>query len=216
MRALLTAFGPFRGRPANQSQGVLERCARRLPEPWRAELLPVDLGWVRALALQRAGDPALVAWLALGEAGEDGGPGPPRLESLARNRYDLREDEESAAGEPLAGEVEAGGPAEAFAPASCLELAAWLRGRGHGIGVSRDAGAHCCNALLYASLRAGAARAPAPWIGFLHLPRRASETAEQARLVLDALGWIGERAAAAFTPPTGAAQAPPPRPKRPS
>jgi pyroglutamyl-peptidase len=192
VRALLTAFAPFRGRASNQSQAVLEHCVRRLTPPWRAELLPVDLGWVRQLAPQRVADPALVAWLALGEAGEDGEP---RLELRARNAYDLRDDAESAAGEPPSGAVQPDGPPELAAMLPCADLAAALRARGHALTTSDDAGAHCCNALLYCALRAASVRAPAPWIGFLHLPRRPAEAPQQARLVLDALTWIGAQRA---------------------
>jgi len=187
VRALLTAFGPFRGRVANQSQTVLEQCLRRLPPNWRAELLPVDLRWVREIAAQRVADSGLGAWLALGEAGEDGEP---RLELRARNRYDLRDDAESAAEQALEGEVIARGPREFEVSLACEELAKAMRARGHALALSEDAGSHCCNALLYSALHAASGRASAPIIGFLHLPRRAAEAPQQARLVLDALAWL--------------------------
>jgi pyroglutamyl-peptidase len=189
VRALLTAFGPFLGRAANQSQSVLEHCLRRLPPRWRAELLPADLGWVRTIAAERAADPRTSAWLALGEAGVDG---PPLLERCARNRYDLREDPDSAAGAPPAGELEAGGPPQLDSTLPLDALARAMQARGHEVALSADAGAHCCNALLYFALRGARARTPPPRIGFLHLPRRAAEAPRQAQLVLDALAWLDE------------------------
>ena len=190
MRALLTAFGPFAGRAVNQSQSVLELALRRLPAGWRAELLPVDLVWVRSLAAQRVGQSDLRIWLALGEAGEDGEA---RLELHARNHYDLRSDAASAAGEALQGELIAGAAGMLDCDLASEGLATQMRARGHALRLSEDAGAHCCNALLYCALHAAAARRPPPVIGFLHLPRRAAEAPEQARLVLDLLAALDTR-----------------------
>lgn len=187
MRALLTAFAPFRGRDVNQSQSVLEQCLRRLPMPWRAELLPVDLAWVREMAAERAADPALTAWLALGEAGEEGEP---RFELQAHNAYDLRDDLASSGAERPQGTLLADGPPLLAATWPSEECSTAMRGRGHALTTSMDAGRHCCNALLYVALHAAAQRTPAPLIGFLHLPRRPAESTAQARLVLDALGWM--------------------------
>ncbi len=184
MRALLTAFGPFMDREQNQSQMVLELCLRRLPQPWRAQLLPVHLPWVLELAAARAADPDLAVWLAMGEAGEAGDP---CLETRARNAYDLRRDASSAGGLAPEGPLEAAGPATVSALFPAEALARHLTARGHRLGLSADAGAHCCNALLYAATRVGARRRDAPRIGFLHLPRRPEEAALQAALVLDAL-----------------------------
>lgn len=192
MRALLTAFGPFLGRDQNQSQAVMELCLRRLPEPWRAQLLPVQLPWVLLLAKQRAADPRLRVWLAMGEAGEDGEP---VLETRARNRYDLRGDPESAGDAPLTGELEPAGPAELPTPVPAAALAARLRQAGHGIGLSEEAGSHCCNALLYAATRAALAQPSPPRILFLHLPRQPARAAQQAELVLAAMHALAPGAA---------------------
>lgn len=189
VRALLTAFGPFGGRDQNQSQQVLEHCLRRLPEPWRAQLLPVQLDPLRAMVRAQAQRADLRLWLALGEAGRDG---PPVLELDARNRCDFRQDPASAGGAGLQGAVEEGGPERIALAAPVARLAAALRAGGHDLELSTDAGSHCCNALLYAAARAAAAAGPeAPWILFLHLPRRPEALPAQAGLVLDALAWLG-------------------------
>lgn len=191
MRALLTAFGPFQGRDQNQSQLVLEQCLRRLPEPWRAQLLPVHLPLLRAQVATQARRPDLQIWLALGECGTEG---PPLLETRARNRHDFGADLDSAGGGAPRGVLEEGGPEEVASAGPAAELAAALGARGHAIALSQDAGSHCCNGLLYLAARALGAGAPErPWVLFLHLPRRAEDQAAQARLVLDGLDWLSAR-----------------------
>lgn len=190
MRALLTAFGPFLGRDANQSQSVLELCLRRLPPPWKAELLPVDLAWVREISARRTRSPELEVWLALGEAGENGTP---RIETCGRNHFDLNRDPASAGEEVLAGPLVIEGPRSLPTTLPVAELAEYLRNQGHELTLSADSGSHCCNALLYCGLHAVAGRARPPWIGFLHLPRRAQDLKSQALMIHDALVWIGEQ-----------------------
>lgn len=188
VRALLTAFGPFQGRPQNQSQQVLEHVLRRMPEPWRAQLLPTHLGQLRQLVPGTARRADLRLWLALGESGLDGLP---VLETVARNRYDFSNDPASADGEELQGEWEAGGPKLIRVSSPHEGLATALRARGHALGISEEAGSHCCNGLLYLASRSIAAEVPdAPWAFFLHLPRQPEQLSVQARMVHDAMTWL--------------------------
>lgn len=191
MRALLTAFGPFLGRPENQSQQVLEHVLRRMPEPWRAQLLPAHLGQLRLLVAGAARRGDLQVWLALGESGLEGLPA---LETLARNRYDFSGDPASAGGGDHLGELEEGGPERIDLSSPASLLAAGLRERGHALALSEDAGSHCCNGLLYLASRAFAADPQDQrQVYFLHLPRRPEQLAAQARLVHDALSWLAAR-----------------------
>ena len=152
---------------------------------------PAELPWVRQRAAACAADAGLIAWLALGEAGEQG---PARLEARAANAFDLRDDPEAAAGGAEQGALDPQGPAEVEAAFPCAALTEHLRSRGHRLGdPSRDAGRHCCNALLYLATRVASGRRPAPPIGFLHLPRRREEVPRLAALVRDALAWLGPR-----------------------
>lgn len=191
MRALLTAFGPFQGRSQNQSQQVLEQCLRRLPEPWRAQLLPVHLPQLRAQVVGHARRADLEVWLALGESGIEGLP---RLEAVARNHHDFGADAESAGGGALSGVLEEGGPEQVRIDGVAGALAADLSARGHAVELSEDAGRHCCNALLYLALRSLEPDEPGrPRVLLLHLPRRSEDVPAQARLVLDALAWMAAR-----------------------
>ena len=68
--------------------------------------------------------------------------------------------------------------------------------------LSQDAGAHCCNGVLWlATRRAAMSGAPRPWMGFLHLPRQPEQRPQQAALVQAAVAWLG--AQLAFSPGAG-------------
>ena len=198
--ALLTAYEPFLGRPQNQSQEVVRLAAARedFPAACRVEFWPAILP-----QLEARGEQALAAaprfWLAVGEAGEDGVP---LLETVARNHFDLGEDAAAADGGPASGVLEPGGPEQVQAHWPAAALAEHLRSQGHQVELSQDAGAHCCNGVLWlATRRAAMSGAPRPWMGFLHLPRQPEQRPQQAALVQAAVAWLG--AQLAFSPGAG-------------
>jgi pyroglutamyl-peptidase len=178
LRVLLTGFEPFGGERVNPSERLVRALARAAPPDPRLRLaavvLPVDrramppaLG--RALR-ERRPDVVIGVGQATGRAGVD-------LESVAHNRIDFRGERDNgghaALGEPLL----EGGPPRLVSRLPLRELAAALRARGLPVRVSRDAGRHLCNALLFELL----ARHPRLPSAFVHVPLLPSQAARRAR-----------------------------------
>lgn len=191
MHGLLTAYGTFMGREQNQSQMVLEY----LREPalgldCDSQLWPVVLPTVDSLVASAVAIPMLRYWLALGEGAVDG---PPKLETRAYNRFDLRHDEPSAGGGLLEGQLDAAAPSSLRAHWPAEQLQAALGQQGHEVELSDDPGSHCCNALLYWATLHAQKMQPRPWIGFLHLPRQPERLDQHAQLVKTALRWLDQQ-----------------------
>lgn len=188
-RGWLTAYEPFLGRPENQSQEVVRRVLadERLPAGWGGEFWPAVLPEL-ADRTRATLDRRPRVWLAVGEAREEGVP---QLETVARNRWDLQGDQAAAAGGPEHGTFELGGPDQIRAHWPAAALADFLTEQGFSIELSEDAGSHCCNGVLWWATRmAAAGDGPRPWMGFLHLPRQVERRAEQAELIVAAVGWL--------------------------
>jgi len=178
LSVLLTGYEPFGGARVNPSERLVRALARgRPPHPrlrLAAAVLPVDRRAMPA-ALERAlraHRPDLVLGV-----GQGTGRVQVDLESVAHNRIDFRGERDngghSALGEPL---VE-GAPARLVSRLPLAELATALRRRRLPVGLSRDAGRHLCNALLFELL----ARHPRLPSAFVHVPLLPSQAAGRAR-----------------------------------
>jgi len=175
---LLTGYEPFGGERVNPSARIVRALQRgAAPHPAlrvKAAILPVDRRAMpaalnRALAAHR---PDLVLGV-----GQGTGRTSVDLESVAHNRIDFRGERDNggntAAGEPL----HAGGPPRLTSRLPLRELAAELRGAGLPVRVSRDAGRHLCNALLFELL----ARHPRLPSAFVHVPLLPEQAARRRR-----------------------------------
>jgi pyroglutamyl-peptidase len=177
-RLLLTGYEPFGGEPVNPSAQLVERLAARPPDtqPFeqRAVVLPVAAG--RLLGALGA---ALAAWppdvlLAVGQAT---GRHRVEVELVARNMLDTRGEADND-GHVADGEVlVADGPAELALRLDVEPACTALAAEGLPIGVSRDAGRHLCNALLYELLL----RHPGLPSLFVHVPLLPEQAARRGR-----------------------------------
>ena len=178
LRALLTGFEPFGGEPVNPSALIVTALAASPPAvpglTVSAEILPVDRvrlpsALARALARHRP-DAVICVGQATGRARVD-------LETLAHNAIDFRGDRDNG-GHAAAGEaLVPGGPATlASTLALALELPRLLA-EGLPVALSRDAGRHLCNALLYTLLHE---RAPVP-SAFVHVPLLPEQAARRGK-----------------------------------
>ncbi len=191
MHGLLTAYGAFMGREQNQSKMVLESLQeRKLDLDCDLQLWPVVLPTVKTLVESAVALPRLRYWVALGEGAMEG---PPKLETRAYNRFDLRHDEPSAGGGATEGKLENIAPSSLRAHWPAAQLQTALGEQGFELELSDDPGSHCCNALLYwgtlAALNTPPGQ-PRPWIGFLHLPRQPERVGEHAEMIESALRWL--------------------------
>jgi len=178
LRVLLTGFEPFGGEPVNPSQSLVTALARRAPPDRRlrllAAVLPVDRrrmpeALARAVREHRP-DVVLGVGQATGRARVD-------LESVARNRIDFRGERDNgghvALDEPLA----EGGPERLVSRLPLRALAGELRAQGLPVRLSRDAGSHLCNALLFELLR----RYPRVPSAFVHVPLLPAQAARRGK-----------------------------------
>jgi len=199
---MLTAFQPFLGRACNQSAQVFEHLLQTnfLPANCESQLLAVDRSQLEAMVKTRLAGaasstpartgPRLKYWLALGEAGPDGVA---LLETLATNAFDLGKDPASAGAGPVCGILQPQAPPTLVAHWPAQGLWKHLRGKGHAVELSCDAGRHCCNGLLFEATYAAQSMRPRPWIGFLHLPRRPEDLSQQVDLVAASLAWLDQQ-----------------------
>ncbi|MCH2102224.1 MAG: hypothetical protein MK209_09920 [Planctomycetes bacterium] len=188
----LTAYEPFLGRSANQSQEVVRLAVADayFPQSWGHSFWPAILPELLERTEEVLARRPRV-WLAVGEAREEGVP---QLEVVARNHWDLLGDAVAASGGSEKGVFEPGGPSEVRAHWPANQLARYLSEEGFSVELSDDAGSHCCNGVLWWASRMAAVEGnPRPWMGFLHLPRQVDRRTEQAALIVSAVRWLNSQ-----------------------
>lgn len=172
-RLLLTGYEPFGGEPVNPSAQLVEALEAAPPEPDGFELRAVVLPAARD-ALGGLLQEALDAWRpdALIAVGQATGRARVEVELVARNLLDYKGEADNsghvAAGEP----VVPGGPDELRVPLDVEPICLALAAENLPIRVSRDAGRHLCNALLYELLHHHASL-PALFVHVPLLPEQA-------------------------------------------
>jgi pyroglutamyl-peptidase len=175
MKLLLTAFGPFGGRPENASALVLRALRKSMPD-LRGRILPVDAVIAPARlrhALRVLRPDALVM---LGEAA---GSKTIRLETTAWNRLDFPIPD-IAGRKPADRAISRSGPQRLDSTLPLPEIHSGLDRTGHEVIFSDDAGRYLCNQLFYTaleSLRRDGVSIPA---GFIHLPLAKDYATERA------------------------------------
>lgn len=167
MRALVTAFEPFGGSPANASSAAVAKLPRRIGA---IEVITAQLptSYARAgVTLEREiarVKPSIV--LCTGEAGERDQL---NVERVAINLQDARIADNDGA-RPLDSPVVAGAPAAYFATLPVRAIYEALVAERLPAVLSSSAGTFVCNHVFY-SLMHSAEKSRAPWRGgFLHVP----------------------------------------------
>jgi pyroglutamyl-peptidase len=178
LRLLLSGFEPFGGEPVNPAERLVRALARGSAPDARVRLavvvLPVDRTRFRAQfdrAVSRYRPDALIA------VGQATGRPAVDLETRARNRLDYRGERDNG-GHAAEDEALAEGAPELLR--ASLPLGALQRDllrQGLPVRVSRDAGRHLCNALLYHVLL----RHPSLPAGFVHVPLLPAQAARRGR-----------------------------------
>jgi len=176
---LVTAFGPFDGRPENASSLAL-RGLRRVFPGIRTRILPVDAVLAPSRMKQALAGIRPRALVMLGEAA---GSLSVRLESTAWNELDFRIPD-IAGRQPRGLEIRPGGLATFASTLPLARLQQRLAGEGHAVEISGDPGRYLCNQVFYHAKE---------WIdrdgcecraGFIHLPLAANYPTERAVLAL--------------------------------
>jgi pyroglutamyl-peptidase len=189
MNILITAFGPFAGRPENASSLALRELKKTFPAI-RTRILPVDAVIAPSRlkqALQQTRPDALIM---LGEAA---GSREIRLETTAWNEKDFRIPD-IAGRQPSSSPVIRGAPDHFISTLPLAAIHASLADAGHDVSLSDDAGRYLCNQLFYVGRHHLEPRiTPCP-AGFIHLPLAQDYPTERA---VDALARLIE----ILTPP---------------
>lgn len=174
LRVLVTGFEPFGGEPVNPSQQLVEsldagpRLHPRLALVGR--VLPVDRATIAAAVSAALDEGPFDAVVALGQAtGRDAID----LETRAFNAIDFRGGRDNAGNEARGEPLTDAGPPELSSTLPLQELCAHLTGDGHPVRLSRDAGRHLCNALLY-ELLCHHGDTPAAFVHIPLLPEQAA------------------------------------------
>ncbi len=182
MKILVTAFGPFGGRPENASTLALRGLGKSFPN-LRTRILPVDAVIAPARlrdALRRLRPDALVM---LGEAA---GSKTIRLETTAWNELDFRIPD--IAGRRFTPQpIRADGPEKLLATLPLEQIHRALHIRGHEVIFSDDPGRYLCNQISYVALDQIHHVGPPIPAGFIHLPLAAHYPTDRAA---DALGAL--------------------------
>ena len=185
MRILVTAFGPFDGRPENASSLALRGLKREFP--WiNTRVLPVDslLGPARMVrALRQLRPDALVM---LGEAA---GSKTLRLERIARNELDFSIPD-AAGRQPRATAIHPDAPSFLRSTLPCESIRAALEAAGHAVALSDDAGRYLCNQVMFRALQQIGKPAIPCLAGFIHVPLAGEDPTSR---VVDALGLVIRR-----------------------
>lgn len=165
MKILVTAFGPFDGRPENASSLAVQGLKRALPEI-HTRILPVDSVVAPARLKQaiRRIRPSLLVML-----GEAAGSGMIRLESTAWNEMNFPIPD-IAGRQPPVQPIQKGGPATRTATLPLQEIHTLLETDGHAVALSTDPGRYLCNQVFFIAMEYLEARAVPCRAGFIHLP----------------------------------------------
>lgn len=165
MRILVTAFGPFDGRPENASSLALRGLKREFP--WiNTRVLPVDsvLGPARMVRALRQLRPDAVVML-----GEAAGSKTLRLERIAGNELDFSIPD-AGGRQPRALPIHPDAPPFLFSTLPCESIHTTLKGAGHAVALSDDAGRYLCNQVMFCALRHIGNPANPCVAGFIHVP----------------------------------------------
>lgn len=168
---LLTGFGPFPGVADNATARLVPDLALRAADIFPDHTFHHDIfetAWgaapLRAAHLIALHRPMLA--LHFGVAREAAGF---RIERTAQNLCRIAADVTGCL--PAASHLDGAGPETRTSGIDTGALAARLASRGYPVSISDDAGAYLCNAVLYHSLSAAEALAPAACrSGFIHIP----------------------------------------------
>lgn len=165
MKILVTAFGPFDGRPQNASSLALSRLKRDFPQ-LNTRILPVDsvLGPARLLRALRDLLPDALVML-----GEAAGSTAIRLECIAWNELDFSIPD-AAGRQPRSCPIDEGGPPTMEATMPWKTILAELQADGHPVSLSENAGRYLCNQVMFRALAWIGKHHPSCRAGFIHLP----------------------------------------------
>ena len=182
MKLLVTAFGPFGGRPRNASSLALAGLKERMP--WiNTRILPVDavLAPLRMSRALREVRPDAVLML-----GEAGGGTAIRLETTAWNELDFRIPD-NAGRQPRRLRIDERAPDSLSSTLPFKSIHEALSSAGHEAVLSDDPGRYLCNRILFHTLlRMDESRSGAR-AGFVHLPW---ETDYPTARAVNALGLV--------------------------
>jgi len=164
-RVLVTAFGPFGGRPCNASLLALRGLKQALPGI-RTRVLPVDaeLAPMRLRRAIRQLRPGILVMM-----GEAGGSREIRLESTAWNGLDFRIPD-AAGRQPSGMPIREGAPGSLQASLPLQRLCDVLAEGGHPVTLSDDPGRYLCNQVFFEAMHALDRWSIDCAAGFVHLP----------------------------------------------
>lgn len=165
MKILVTAFGPFAGRPENASSLALRELKKDFPGI-HTRILPVDAVIAPSRlkrALQQIRPNALIM---LGEAA---GSREIRLETTAWNEKDFRIPD-IAGRQPSSSPIIRGAPNHFISTLPIPAIHARLLDSGHEVTLSDDAGRYLCNQLFYVARQYLETHTMRSAAGFIHLP----------------------------------------------
>lgn len=165
MKILVTAFGPFDGRPENASWLALRELKIALPEI-RTRILPVDSVIAparlrQALQLIRPGILILL--------GEATGSRTLRLETTAFNELDFRIPDISGR-QPVARPIRQNAPPIRRSTLPLKQINTLLSANDHEVILSNNPGRYLCNQVLYIALDFIECHSLPCRAGFIHLP----------------------------------------------
>lgn len=165
MKLLVTAFGPFGGRPRNASSLALAGLKERMPSI-NTRILPVDalLAPLRMSRALREVRPDAVLML-----GEAGGGAAIRLETTAWNKVDFRIPD-NAGRQPRGMRIVERAPDSLASTLPFDAIHEALCAAGHEVVFSDDPGRYLCNQILFHTLRRIDVSRSGARAGFVHLP----------------------------------------------
>ena len=184
MKILVTAFGPFDGRPENASSLALRGLVEILPQ-LRTRILPVDsvIAPARLRRAVRQVRPDVLIML-----GEAAGSKAIRLETTAWNELDFSIPD-IAGRQPQGCPIVSGAPAHLRSTLPLDMIHSRLTELEHDVCFSNDAGRYLCNQVFFVARHFLETRAIGCPAGFIHLPLASDFPTERAVAAL--AGVIG-------------------------